>query len=173
MGEIWKEIPGYENLYMASNLGRVKSMNRVIPSPRGSGVSNLKGKILSAGLRKDGYRSVVLSKSSKRKTFKVSVLVAMAFLEFKPCGHLLHVNHINKDKRDDRLCNLEVLDPFEHKNKDLDRSGMTSKFPGVHLSKRNNKWVAQITIKGKSHQIGTFTTEEDAALAYIERRKTM
>lgn len=28
--EIWKDIPGFEGLYQVSNLGRVKSLQRVI-----------------------------------------------------------------------------------------------------------------------------------------------
>ncbi len=33
-GERWRDIPGFEGLYKASNLGRVKSLDRTIPHPR-------------------------------------------------------------------------------------------------------------------------------------------
>ncbi len=45
-GEQWKDIPGFEDLYQASNLGRIKSLDRVIPHPR-LYKQFVKGRILS------------------------------------------------------------------------------------------------------------------------------
>lgn len=46
------------------------------------------------------------------------------------------------------------------------RTGTTSKYKGVHLNKRNNKWIASIRVKGKLHNLGTFSNEEEAAIVY-------
>ena len=45
--EIWKDVKGYEGLYIFSNLGRVKSLNRIINFIDGQ-IYNYKGKILKA-----------------------------------------------------------------------------------------------------------------------------
>ena len=61
--EIWKDIPGYEGKYQASNLGRIKSMSRMIYSKNQSKSFywNSQERILSPGRRdKCGHISVVL-----------------------------------------------------------------------------------------------------------------
>ena len=99
MVEIWKDIPGYEGLYQVSNLGRVKSL---LYATRCSQVQ--REKILKVS-EHNGYLYVTLHKSKKQKTLRVHRLVASAFITNntgKPC-----VNHINGNKKDNRLENLE------------------------------------------------------------------
>lgn len=91
--EIWKDIKGYEGLYQVSNLGRVKSKHRGSES------------ILKSIINSRGYMHVCLCKNSTRKWFKVHRLVALHFLdnpENKP-----EVNHIDEDKRNNMVSNLE------------------------------------------------------------------
>lgn len=102
--EIWKDIKDYEGYYMVSNLGRVKSLDRVATTKRGV-VKNTKGKILNLTLKNNGYLSVMFSLKDKRKRFHVHRLVAYAFIEnihSKP-----FVNHINGIKTDNSVINLE------------------------------------------------------------------
>jgi hypothetical protein len=75
MEEIWKPIVGYEGLYEVSNLGRVKSCERIIPS-----------KLLKLQLSKEGYLRVHLS--GPRKYANVHTLVLSAFSGEKPKGNL-------------------------------------------------------------------------------------
>ena len=72
--EIWKDIKDYEGLYQISNLGRVRSLDRVDGNGRG-----WKGIMLSSKLRKNGYREVILCRDGKRKYMLVHRLVAEAF----------------------------------------------------------------------------------------------
>lgn len=96
--EKWKDIEGYEGLYQISNLGRVKSL--------GNGKSNnSKEKILKCGKSKQGYIFVSLSKKGKKKNYLIHRLVAQAFID-NP-DNLPEVNHINEDKTNNCVDNLE------------------------------------------------------------------
>lgn len=91
MSEIWKDIPGYEGLYQASNYGNVRSMNY----NRTGQVRELKQNF------KNGYCFVLL----RRKNCYVHRLIAETFLENpenKP-----QVNHIDGDKHNNHVSNLE------------------------------------------------------------------
>ena len=91
MEEIWKDIEGYEGIYLVRNLGRVKSSKRTVNKTEK--VKTLKQeKILSAGKNNHGYMSVMLCVDKKHKTISVHQLVARAFLENKDI-------HFNKRQR--------------------------------------------------------------------------
>ena len=97
MQEIWKDIQGYESIYQVSNFGNVKSLQ--------SGNHHSKIKILTPICADGRYLRVTLYKQKKPKYFPVHRLVAMAFIpnpENKP-----QVNHINGNKKDNRVENLE------------------------------------------------------------------
>ena len=44
--------------------------------------------------------------------------------------------------------------------------GRSGRFKGVHFSKKQLKWIAQITCNYKTFSLGSFDTEEHAAMAY-------
>lgn len=168
MEEIWKDIPGYEGLYQASNMGQVKSLDRIIE--RGKGTMHIKNKILKPGLMKTGYLSVVLCKDKKTRTFPVHILVAMTFLEHIPCGFKIVVDHIvENDKLNNRLDNLQLITNRENVSKD--KKGGTSKHIGVHWNIKLNKWVSEIRINGKRKYLGGFDNELEAAKAYQQALK--
>lgn len=91
MEEIWKDVPGYENIYEVSNLGDVKNKRT--------------NKLLSLTPDKDGYLRLGLSKNRIRKTYSVHRLVAQAFLE-NP-NELPAINHKDENKTNNRVDNLE------------------------------------------------------------------
>jgi hypothetical protein len=89
MKEVWKEIKGFEGLYSVSNYGRVKNERtsyvlKNVPHHTGYLVVNLRGKVC-----------------------QVHRLVAEAFIP--NVNNLETVNHINKDKKDNRVSNLEWM----------------------------------------------------------------
>lgn len=89
--EIWKDIPNYEGLYQASNLGKIKSLYR--------------NKILSPCKDKDGYLKVLLYKNKKRKNISVHRLIALTFLD--NYDNFPVVNHKDENKQNNRVDNLE------------------------------------------------------------------
>ena len=156
MEEIWKDIPEYEGLYQASNLGRIKS------------IAKEKKKILKPA-KCNNYLFVALYKNKIRKDIQVHQLVAMAFLNHTPCGHKIVVNHINFNKQDNSLSNLELVTNRENCNKKHLKS--TSDFVGVHWDKSRNKWVSRIMINGKIKFLGRFNTEIEGSIAYQNKLK--
>tara|TARA_R110000772_G_scaffold261421_2_gene379897 strand:+ start:1536 stop:2015 length:480 start_codon:yes stop_codon:yes gene_type:complete len=155
--EIWKDIKDYEGLYQVSNLGRVKSLKFG------------KERILSAATNATGYSLVALC-NGKTKAITAHQLVAMAFLNHKPCGYKLVVDHINTIKTDNRLENLQVI--THRQNCTKDKKG-TSKYTGVHWCKPRNKWRAEIRINGKTKYLGSFKSELEASEAYQLKLETI
>lgn len=102
--EMWKDIIGYEGLYQISNLGRIKSLERKVRHNYG-GLRIVPEKILKPSPDGDGYLYISLSKEGKKKNPKIHKLVAYHFLE-NP-DNLPQVNHLDEDKNNNRLSNLE------------------------------------------------------------------
>jgi hypothetical protein len=157
----WKDIPGYEGLYQASNLGNIKSLQKY----SGKGIGHLtKEKILKQVLGTYGYFKIKLYKDGKPKTFEVHKLVCMAFLNHTPCGHELVVNHKDLNKQNNNVCNLELISQRENSN--MRHIKTSSKYVGVCFYKRSKRWRAAITIGKLKKHIGDFKNEFDAHLAY-------
>lgn len=150
--EIWKDIPGYEGLYRVSSFGNVKSLKFD------------KEMILKQSIDGTGYFKINLHKSGITKTRKVHQLVAITFLNHNPKGYYLVVNHINFNKLDNRLDNLEIVTNRENSN--LQHIQSTSKYTGVYWNKEKSKWRSQIKINGKLEFLGYFNNEHDASIAY-------
>lgn len=101
--EIWKDIPGYEGCYQASNLGNIKSIPRYVSNH--TGMLLVKEKLITQRKNKQGYMICYLSKNAKDECFRVHRLIAKTFIpnpENKP-----QVNHIDGNKSNNRLENLE------------------------------------------------------------------
>ena len=168
--EIWRDIPDYEGFFQVSTFGAVKSLRRIIIRSNGR-KQTFKERILKGGIS-NGYRHVRLHKYKKRKGFKVSVLVAMAFLGHKPDGtNKIIVDHKDNNRLNDFKSNLQLITIRENSSKDKFRGNYTSKYIGVCWANRTNKWKSQIRINGKKIFLGYFNIEEDAAEAYQNKLK--
>ena len=104
--EIWKDIPGYEGLYQASTLGRIKSIKRMCKSPTGTRI--VPERILRPFLGAE-YAQISLNKDGKKNYTVVHRLVAKTFLP-NPLG-LQEINHKDENKKNNALSNLEWCTP--------------------------------------------------------------
>lgn len=107
-GEVWKPVKDYEGIYMASNMGRIKSLARTAPV-LGGGVRTVYAKILTRQPNVRGYIRIELSKvvngKQQRKIYSVHRLIAETFIpnpENKPT-----VNHLNTITWDNGVSNLD------------------------------------------------------------------
>ncbi len=150
--EIYKDVVGYEGDYQVSNLGNVKS------------IKFNKERHLKPSNHKMGYLVVGLCIKNIAKTKLIHQLVAEAFLNHKICNYKLVVNHIDFDKTNNNVDNLEIVTQRENTNKNHLKS--SSKYIGVFWNKRNNKWQSSITINRKSKHLGLFINELEASKAY-------
>lgn len=151
MEEIWKDIAGYEGLYQVSNLGNVKNY--------------LNNKILKTSSNGLGYLKLVLCKNKNKRTFYVHRLVMLAFVGFDKSKQ---VNHIDRNKLNNKLDNLEYVTARE--NMSYIR---TDKPVGVYKRKDTSKYRSKIYFNGKTINIGDFKTQELAIKAYNEKLKEL
>lgn len=104
--EIWKDIKGYEDLYQISNYGRVKRLEKeIITNYKYGSYSSIKKEKFLKTSKQNGYKIVSLRKDSKNKSCYLHRLIAETFIsnpKNKP-----QVNHINGNKLDNRVDNLE------------------------------------------------------------------
>lgn len=157
MDEIWKTIEGFED-YQVSNFGRVKSLKRN------------KEKILKNNLNSRGYFTVNLYKDSSNIK-SVHQLVAIAFLNHKPCGFKLVVNHKDFNRLNNHVDNLELVTNRENCN--LKHVKSSSQYVGVHFDKTKKKYRSRIEINYKKVHLGYFTNEYDAHIAYQNKLKEL
>jgi hypothetical protein len=148
--EQWKPVLGYEGLYEASDLGRIKSFWYG------------KERILKPGKYTGGYLQVILCKNKNKKDYKLHRLVWESFNS----KTILPIDHINGIKTDNRLCNLQAITSRENTVKHHLSTNKSSKYIGVSWYKKYYKWSSQIYISGKLKNLGYFTLEIDAHNAY-------
>ena len=167
--EVWKDIPGFEGRYQASNLGRIRSIQ--------DNHGKYKEQIRSTWISSKGYKYVQLFIKNKRHNVSVHHAVASAFIpnpDNKPT-----VNHIDGNKQNNRVDNLEWVTYSENhvhaykiglKNAQhvADRQrgskiGVTSNFHNVSWDKTRQKWKATLKDKGKMVFQKRFDCEIEAA----------
>lgn len=149
MKDIWKPVVGFEGKYEVSNLGRVRSIDHEVSCVR-DGIHMKyvrKGTILTPQPRRHGYLSVWLYGNGgvsgrSGKQYSVHRIVAEAFLP-NPSG-CEEVNHINEDKTDNRVCNLEWCTHRENSN----RGTRPQRIGVAHTNGKKSKAVSQYTADG-------------------------
>jgi hypothetical protein len=116
--EVWKDVVGFEGLYQVSDLGRVRSMDRVIETSNGKKFP-VKRRVMKQPTDRNGYPFVGLRRPGKQTVIRTHVMVAKAFLGEPGPGE--EVCHNNGDPSDSRLSNLRydtrsnnLLDCREH-----------------------------------------------------------
>lgn len=156
MKELWVDIYGYENYYQISNKGRVRSLDRTVNTRGGTRV--VKGKILSNNKTNgNGYRIVALSKNGNVKNKYIHRLVAESFIP--NCEHFSEVNHINGDKSDNCVLNLEWCSRIHNLLHALN-TGLTSVGESSCKSKLTDKQAEEVYLLAKKEEISQIKIAE-------------
>lgn len=121
-GEIWKDVVGYEGLYIVSNMGRIVSLSRHLRNRYSS--RQTAPKILSPYVREvsQNYRfyCVSLWKNNKSKSCRVHQVVATAFI---PNPHNLpEIDHIDTDTANNSISNLRRCTRLENANNPITKA---------------------------------------------------
>lgn len=111
-GEIWKDIPQFEGLYMVSSLGRIKSVGT-------PGLKGWKGqtRILRHRYNRKGYHLTALYKDGLRFNPAIARLVALVFIpnpDNKP-----QVDHIDNNKHNNSVDNLRWVTSSENMKNEI------------------------------------------------------
>ncbi len=122
--------------------------------------SVISNKFLKPSFYHTGYTRVCIG--SDKKTYRIHRLVAEAFIP-NP-NNLPEVNHINKNKSDNRIENLEWV---THRG-NIEHSYGT-KYPGTYLH-RNKKFIAQLNHNKKIIYLGSYETQKEAYDVVINYR---
>ncbi len=156
-GEIWKDIDGYEGLYKISNLGRVKSLLKVLNSRNSIRIIN--EKILKVS-KASGYLSLILTNNYKHKRVLIHRLIGMSFIPNNEGKKI--VNHIDGNKMNNSIDNLEWVNHRENCSHYKLSKKSTSKYIGVYYRAKKNRFIASIYYNEKTMHLGAFKTEEEA-----------
>ena len=140
-GEQWCLVLGFPE-YEVSSLGRVRSAR--------NGTGTIKGWVQKPRPDSGGYLSVALSRDDKVTRVRVHRLVYEAFIGPIPSG--MGINHINSNKRDNRLENLEVLSPQDN-SIHASRGGRMPSGPRHHLlSLEDVRSIRDMRAEGRTNE---------------------
>ena len=119
MKEIWKTVKGYEDYYMISNKGRIRTVARFIYYRKGSDVATWRAsKIMKLKISKHGYAHIMLKAGNNRKDYSIHRLVAQAFID-NP-DNLPTIDHIDGNKLNNNVNNLEWVSYKENNQRAYD-----------------------------------------------------
>lgn len=139
--EIWKPIPHYEGMYEASNLGRIRTDENKTTYTSHHGIRHweqriLKYKVKNGNEYKTGYR-VSLWKDGKSKDYLVARLIASTFIENNLLNKSLTVNHIDGNRLNNHIENLEWCSLAENIKKGFE-NGLYFQKGVVLIDKKDN-----------------------------------
>lgn len=160
-----KNVHGYSGLYQIDDNGNVYSCERVVASshPRQKSKA-VRGRLLSARPDMRGYMTVSLSKDGKTKNCRVHRLMMLTFCFADGC-ELLDVNHIDGDKKNNSLSNLEWATRSEnisHSFHVLNRKRtMVGKFGSLHHNSKPVVGYNKLTME-KVHEFDSLASADRA-----------
>lgn len=170
--EIWKNICGYIGLYMVSNYGRIKSLEKLVNNRYGK-ILRKEQNIKIQKLKKSDHRYVFLSKNNISKFRYIHRLVLETFIG--PCPEGMECRHLDGNPANNRLNNLKwgtykenQLDRFTHKTSNLGSRNGISK-----LKEKDIPIIRDLIKKGFSDiQIGKIFNINRQTIRDIRLNKT-
>ena len=91
----------------------------------------------------------------------------LAWLHFYGAWPEGHLDHINRDKKDNRITNLRVVTPSQNLQNTGLQKNSTSGYRGVSLNVPTGRWKAYIKVGGRRKHLGYFATPQEASVAYL------
>lgn len=161
MKEEWKDIKGFEGIYQVSNYGIIKSLDRYDSRNRFR-----KGRIMPLLLNTDGYFQLKLCKDGRYNTVAVHRIVAKHFLEYPIDGKIYEVNHIDRDRTNNRVDNLEYLTHKEN----VRHSSITGSYS--RFGDRNSRAVKILMTDNLTGNKIKFNTIDDCCKCLKEEMQT-
>ena len=123
--EIWEDVKGYEGLYQVSNFGKARSLTRMIAtSINNNKIRKQIGRVLSLYKDKGGYPRIQLCALGDIKTKTIHTLVWDAFGDKPRNGRKLQIDHIDNNKSNNHISNLQLLTPRENVRKRFKKKEM-------------------------------------------------
>lgn len=162
--EIWKPIPGFEDYYQVSNLGKVKNSR----------------KQMKTYFNNSGYECIDFTINKVKSKHLVHRLVCLTF--FDNPDNLPEVNHKDENKRNNTLVNLEWCSRSHNKQHSIatgtydylftakhtlgkkHKPNASSKYHNVSYDKAKQKWAAVVIENKQKLGFKRFATEDEAAL---------
>lgn len=137
--EIWKDIKGYEEIYVISNYGRVASLNRVSADKNGRNVA-YRGKMLTPHPNSRGYLRIQLKRDGIYRSYFIHRLVALHFVENPLPAEYNIVNHIDSDHLNNKAENLEWTTIYGNNHHAISKGRMNRTKEWLqHLRESNEK----------------------------------
>lgn len=152
--EVYREVDwirGFEGLVAVSNHGNVARLKT--------------GKVVVLKPNNHGYICIHLWKDGKQKQVSVHSLVAHAFIRNPDPTTKTEIDHVNKVKSENAVWNLRWVTRSENMRNKVKLSGTSSKYIGVCWDSSRNKWMSYARVDNKTHTVGRYDTEEEAAHA--------
>jgi hypothetical protein len=159
-----REIKGFGILdgnYLVSECGKVFSKDRFVHTKKYS--YSKSGVEISQFLNKSGYYYVMLCVEKQKRNIAVHKLVANAFLNHIPCGYETTIDHVDGNKKNNHISNLQEISSADNVRKHFEQ---TNKKIGVCFNKTHGLYQSRISIDKKRYLIGYFEKEEDAINSY-------
>lgn len=180
--EEWRDIPGYEGYYQASDAGRVRSLHRAFArdpndlkekaalDAHAATAPRLQKKILSLVVGYAGRLNVVLCKHSKTRKFQVHRLVLLAFVG--PCPEGMECRHLDGDHTNNRLSNL-CWGTREENAQDRIRHGTHGRGENAAAAKLTEQQVREIRADPRgARRLARVYGVSMVAIHYIKTRRT-
>ncbi len=109
-------------------------------------------------LHHQGYRDVVI----RHRLYREHRIVWLYVYGAMPDGH---IDHINRCRDDNRICNLRIVTRSQNKHNGNTYANNTSGVPGVYFMRSCGRWYARINVGGIRRNLGSFVNFEDAVAA--------
>jgi hypothetical protein len=92
----------------------------------------------------------------------------LAWFYVHGCWPVDQIDHINGERADNRIANLREAVGSQNVGNTRQRVDSSTGIKGVTFHKRDNRWQAQISVRGKHRHLGQFKTREEAQAAYAK-----